>query len=247
MLVTKQGRWGEVTFFAKDEYVGRSLYNYGEYNPDETEKILELATIKNGVCLDIGANCGVITQALICDGFIVKAFEPQPEVFKVLEMNIAHSNKFCGYDDSLTNAYNCGLGAENTMAVMPKVHYSEKGNFGGMSIGSRSLMGTINVLVQTLDSFNFKHIGFIKLDVEGYELQVLQGGTKTILRDKPIMYIEDDRSEKSWELREYIKQLGYSIEEHKPTLYREKNFFGLKKNIWTPHNFASHNLICIPL
>jgi hypothetical protein len=98
--------------------------------------------------------------------------------------------------------------------------------------------------VHTLDSYSLD-CGFMKIDVEGYELEVLRGAVQTIERCKPIMYIEDDRQNKSSALRTFIRELGYSIEEHKPTLYRENNFFGLKKNIWD-RNYASHNLICRP-
>lgn len=228
-----KGRWGEVWFYGKDEYVGRSLYHYGEYNPDETEMILSLAS-KHELCLDIGANFGVIGQALEANGFEVISFEPQPDVYRVLLKNV---RGVC---------YNCGLGATSGVGKMPKIMTGDRANYGGQSIGSRSVLGTIDVAIETLDSFGYNDVGFIKIDVEGFEEQVLRGGRDTIARCKPIMYIEDDRAEKSASLRAHIMSLGYKIEEHRPTLYRENNFFGLKKNIWAPYNFASHNLICRP-
>jgi FkbM family methyltransferase len=225
------GRWGPCKFLAKDEYVGRSMYYYGEYNPDETEKILGLA---KGLCLDIGANIGVISQALLVSGFDVIAFEPQPELFKLLE-----------YNCSKATCINAAVGDKSGTAHMPKVHYSAKGNFGGLGIGTPSIYGNITVPVNTIDSMKLD-VGFMKIDVEGYEYEVLCGATETINRCKPIMYIEDDRGDKSRALRQKIEQLGYEIEEHQPPLYRENNFFGLKKNVWD-RNYASHNLIAKPL
>lgn len=225
-----EGRWGRVKFFLKDEYVGRSLYNYGEYGPDETEKIIALA---DGLCLDIGANIGCISQALVVSGMPVIAFEPQPEVFKVLDENV------------VCEKYNVALGGEIGVAKMPKVYYSAKGNFGGLGIGAKSIYGSYDVPVRTLDSFELQDVGFMKIDVEGFELEVLRGGRETINRCKPIMYIEDDRIDKRKALRAAIVELGYTIEEHYPALYRENNFFGLKKNIWDME-YASHNLICMP-
>lgn len=233
MHKTVKSRWGDCTYFKKDEYVGKSIHNYGEYGPDETEKVLDLA-IKGKLCLDIGANIGVIAMALKHEGFDVVAFEPQPEVFKLLKKNVGD------------NVHNVALGDAPGMAPMPKVYYSDKGNFGGLGIGTKSIYGDYQVPVATLDSFGFTNVGFIKMDVEGYEKMVLVGGRETILREKPIMYIEDDRAEKSVALQAYIRELGYTIESHKPMLYRENNFFGLKKNVWAPYNFASHNLICMP-
>lgn len=225
-----EGRWGRVKFFLKDEYVGRSLYNYGEYGPDETEKIIALA---DGLCLDIGANIGCISQALVVSGMRVIAFEPQPEVFKLLDENV------------VCEKYNVALGGEIGVAKMPKVYYSAKGNFGGLGIGAKSIYGSYDVPVRTLDSFELQDVGFMKIDVEGFELEVLRGGRETINRCKPIMYIEDDRIDKRKALRAAIVELGYTIEEHYPALYRQNNFFGLKKNIWDME-YASHNLICMP-
>lgn len=225
------GRWGHCKFFGKDEYVGRSMYNYGEYGPDETEMILKLA---RGHCLDIGANIGCISQALLAEGFKVTAFEPQPQVYALTKENCPEAT-----------VYNVALGGVSGVAEMPIVSYSEKGNFGGLGIGMTALRGKYLVPVHTLDSYGFDDVGFMKIDVESYELEVLQGAEETIARCRPVMYIEDDRSDKSRALRQHIEGLRYSIEEHKPTLYRENNFFGLKRNIWD-RNYASHNLICLP-
>jgi FkbM family methyltransferase len=225
------GRWGPCRFFGKDEYVGRSIFSYGEYNPDETEMILTLAT---GRCLDIGANIGCITQALTHEGFVVDAFEPQPELFELLQYNARDAT-----------CHNTAVGNEAGLATMPKVQYSAKGNFGGLGLFESSIYGTIKVPVCTIDSLGYNDVGFIKIDVEGFEYEVLLGAKATIERCRPIMYIEDDRTDKSYRLRETIKSMGYTLDEHKPALYREQNFFGLKKNIWD-RNYASHNIICRP-
>lgn len=249
MYKSVEGRWGKCKFLSKDEYVGRSMYYYGEYNPDETEMILDLAftdqDLENTVCLDIGANIGVISQALLATGAIVHAFEPQPELFKLLNENCANAAPIDTYNSSRYTIYNTAVGAEEGAASMPKVHYSSKGNFGGLGIGTPSIYGNINVSVITIDSLGLEKVDFIKIDVEGYEYEVLCGMENTIQMYMPIMYIEDDRGDKSRALRQKIMSMGYEIEEHQPTLYRENNFFGLKKNVWDK-NYASHNLICRP-
>ena len=241
MYKTINGRWGPVKFLLKDEYVGKSLYWYGEYNPDETEMILSLAP-HGRLCLDIGANIGVISQALVACEYDVEAFEPQPELAKLVSENLGMlpHRKLGEY-----SVYNIALGAVDGVAKMPKVQYAAKGNFGGLGIGDKSIYGSYDVPVNTLDSFAYENVGFIKIDVEGYEYEVLCGAQETIARCKPIMYIEDDRVEKSRALRKMIDLLGYDIEDHRPTLYREKNFFGLQRNVWDK-NYASHNLICRP-
>lgn len=226
-----EGRWGKIYYEGKDEYVGKSLHNYGEYNPDETEMIISLA---KGLCLDIGANFGVMTQALEANGFKCIAFEPQPYVYKILEKNVS-------------KCYNIALGDTVGIAKMPKIFDGDRANYGGNGILDHNILQpTIDINVDTLDNFYFQDVGFMKIDVEGFEEKVLRGGVETIKRCKPTMYIEDDRREKSASLREFITSLGYSIKEHYPPLYRENNFFGLKKNVWDK-NYASHNIICEPI
>lgn len=226
-----EGRWGRTYFIGKDEYVGRSLASYGEYNPDETEKILHLAT---GRCLDIGANFGVIGQALEGRGLVVESFEPQPDLVKhILTKNVKG------------RVHNTAVGSSEGWAEMPKISFGDKANYGGMGIGFRSVLGTIRVPVTTIDSFGWDDVGFMKIDVEGFEEEVLRGATETIKRCRPIMYIEDDRVEKSATLRAYITSLGYSIEEHKPALFRPDNYFNNNVNVWGVA-YESHNLICLP-
>lgn len=254
MFGEKIGRWGPVKYLLKDEYVGRSIHAYGEYNPDETEMILTLASEGDGMCLDIGANIGCISQALISAGYDVAAFEPQPKIFEICAYNIASAFKARHGDDyglatQQYEVFNCALGNTQEWLPMPRVHYSEKGNFGGLGIGSKSTLGTIDVQCFRLDDYYHtdRKIGFIKIDVEGFELETLRGAYRTIMRERPILYIEDDRIEKSIALRSFIREeLKYSIQDHQPTLFREDNFFKNKKNIWNKL-YASHNIICRPL
>lgn len=237
MYKTIEGRWGPIKFLLTDQYVGKSLYYYGEYNPDETEMIRSLA---KGTCLDVGANMGVITQALLVAGHKVIAFEPQPLICDILREN-------CAFTESTQyTVHNTAVGALCGTAEMPKVQYAAKNNFGGLGIGDKSIYGNITVPLITIDSLNLSDVGFIKIDVEGFEYEVLVGAAETIKRCKPVLYIEDDRVNKRERLRKQIYAMGYSIAEHKPTLYREENWFNHRKNVWDK-NYASHNLICKPV
>lgn len=229
-----EGRWGKVHFFDQDEYIGKSMFHYGEYNPDETEFIISLAEKagKDKLVLDIGANIGAIAQALAWSGFNVVAFEPQPEVFEVLQQN------FKG------KSHNVALGEKRGTTVMPKLVYSERNNFGGISCGTISKSrGGISVPVERIDDYKFENVGLMKIDVEGYEELVLRGAVDTIKRCSPILYLEDDRKEKSDSLHAFLSELGYRWEEHNPPLYRAQNFFGKGENIWG-RNFVSKNIVC---
>lgn len=226
-----QGRFGEIWFYGKDEYVGKSLYNYGEFSGEECEIINSLAA---GTCLDIGANVGVIAQMLQYYRRKCIAFEPQPEIYKILTRN------FNG------TSYNAALGSTKSTAEMPRLRYGTRANYGGISLNTRSPLGSYTVPVITLDSLSIPDVGFIKIDVEGWEEEVLKGAVATINKYKPILYIEDDRQDKSTSLRKFITNLGYSIGEV-VLLYIGKITSLVKKvNVWNK-NYVSHNIICRPL
>lgn len=230
------GRWGRSHYFAQDHYIGQSLQHYGEYNPDETEFIIALAEKagRDKMVLDIGANIGVIAQALEKSGFKVEAFEPQPEVHALLKKN------FSGV------THNIALGEAEGVTVMPNLDYDAPNNFGGISCGTISQQrGGIKIPVKTLDSFNFSNIGLMKIDVEGYEERVLRGAVDTIRRCKPILYLEDDRKDKSEGLHAFLKELGYAWERHTPPLFRKTNFFNKPESIWDKA-YVSINIVCYP-
>lgn len=230
-IQTVEGRYGPCSFIKGDEYLGRSVFSYGEYNKEECEHIVSLANERpNELVLDIGANIGNVSQALVHAGHKVLAFEPQPEVYNVLCMNI-----------NPDNCLNIGLGDFDSDMFMPAADYSRKGNFGGISIGGNS---GITVKVKTLDSLNLENIGVMKIDVEGFEEKVLRGATKTIDRCKPIIYLEADRHDKLISLRAFLISIGYTdIKPHNPPLFSKDNFFKNTKNIWGI-NYVSQNWEC---
>lgn len=228
-----EGRFGKVYYYKNDIFVGKSFHHYGEFSGEECEKILELSG--DGLCLDIGANIGAIAQMLEFHNKPVVAFEPQKEIYNLLVKNFKGTS------------HNVALGNYNGTAIMPRVSYGNKGNYGGLSLGTSSVLGKVEVPVHKLDDYLFdKPISFIKIDVEGYEQQVLMGGTKTIMEHRPIMYIEDDRPEKSASLHRYLKELNYSQEMHVTPLFRKNNYFKNPELIWDKY-YVSYNLICRPL
>ena len=84
----------------------------------------------------------------------------------------------------------------------------------------------------------------MKIDVEGMELYVLQGGTATIRKSRPVIYCENDRVEKSENLIEYLWELDYKLYWHIAPLYNPNNYFGYASNVYG--NVCAFNMLCIP-
>ena len=118
-------------------------------------------------------------------------------------------------------------------------------NLGGFPLGSLKGEGEF-VQIITLDQMigQIKRVGLLKADVEGWERDVLLGSQKIIARDRPIIYVENDRTDKSAELISLIMGMNYHLWWHIVPLYRVDNFANTSSNIFG--KVGSFNMLCIP-
>ena len=84
---------------------------------------------------------------------------------------------------------------------------NKKKNMGGIGIVKNNGCEKINV--KNLDSYKFKDIGLIKIDVEGYELNVFKGGIKTLKKWKPIILFEEHNINSK--VFKFLRSLNYEI------------------------------------
>jgi FkbM family methyltransferase len=115
----------------------------------------------------------------------VHSFEPFLDNLKLLEKNTSSfGEKSIIYKIALSNKD----------GEMP-LYNSQRANNGGFSLHSYSngvsYMVKDSISVKTLDSYNLNNITMIKIDVENHENEVLDGARETILRNKPIIFIEN--------------------------------------------------------
>src|SRR5262249_54417426 len=141
--------------------------------------------------LEVGANIGVFTVPLarfVHPGRVI-AFEPQRIMYQILCGNLALN----AIDNVV--AHNSAAGRSTGSITVPSVDYTKLGNFGAVSLtGSRQ--GDIVPLV-TIDSLVLPSCHLIKIDVQGMELDVLEGATSTLQQFRPLLYVENDQPEKS--------------------------------------------------
>ena len=231
-------RHGWMLYNVNDLVVGRSLDLYGEYSEGEVEVFRQLVQ-EGHVVLDVGANLGAHTlffATTVGRKGAVLAFEPQRLLFQTLCANMALN--------SLTNVFchHLAVGAEHGTATVPPLDAYSTQNFGRMSLLESTVGASIEKI--TLDSLNLPRCNFLKIDVEGMELDVLRGARQTIERHKPILYVEDDRPDHSAELSRYIDALGYRIYRHLPPYFNPHNWFQNPENVFD--RYISNNLLCIP-
>ena len=144
----------------------------------------------NQVVLDIGANIGItvlnIAKKLKGTGKVI-AFEPDPLNFKQLKKNISLNN-FKNIE-----LQNIGLGAEKSIQ---KLHTPTNSNRGGNRINNGASDKYTLVQIETLNSFAEINLGskvdLVKIDVEGFEYKVLDGGRRFLKTHQPILFIELD-------------------------------------------------------
>ena len=234
-----RGRDGFFLYNRNDVYVGRSLEKYGEYSALELALLTRLCG-RGDVVLEVGANIGAHTVSLakhVGASGRVLAFEPQRLIFQTLCANVALN--------SLANVecYWAAVGNAGGRRAIPELDPFRKNNFGGLSLPDARR--GLQVECVKLDRFlSLPRVTLVKVDVEGMETEVLRGGRRLIGKFRPILYVENDRMERSKTLMRLIDRLGYRMFWHLPPLFNPKNFKSERANIFP--GIVSMNMLCIP-
>ena len=158
-------------------------YKYAKYRSPELSLISNLVNSTQN-SIDIGANLGLFTFFMSRASKHVFAFEPNPYPLENLK----------GLVDSNVTVLPIALG-NNDGPVEIKIPHHRKGwSSNGASLASKEINDgkIINIQCRKLDSLNIENIGLIKIDVEGFEIEVIKGAKDTILKNKPIMIIENE-------------------------------------------------------
>jgi FkbM family methyltransferase len=237
-LCIKKCRHGLMMFYTNDTFIGRSLDIYGEFSEGEMELFSQF--LRPGMSVvDAGANIGVHTiyfaKAVGATGQVL-AFEPQRALYQILCANLA-LNRIAN-----VVAVNAGLGAEAGTSLVPRIDYLRGGNFGGVVLG-KARNGE-EVPVKTLDSRGLNSCDLIKIDVEGMEQAVLEGAKTLLEQYKPLLYVENDRADKSKDLIEWLLAREYRLYWHRPRLFNPNNHFAATENVFG--NIVSGNMLCVP-
>jgi FkbM family methyltransferase len=167
----------------ENDALGITLERDGDFEPHFRQIVGNL--LKPGdVCIDLGANLGYHTVGMS------KLVGPRGTVIALEPLRIINQ-QLCGncFLNNLRNVItiHAAIGAENGCVEMDPINYDAAWvNIGATKVGK----GGDPVQVLPLDSLNCPDVRFIKVDVQGSELNFLLGAAKVLDNSRPILFME---------------------------------------------------------
>ena len=145
------------------------------------------------VCLDIGSNIGQWTRPLSKIFQSVVCFEPNPNFRECFQKNIQEKNVLL-WPYGLSNK-----------------EHKAKQDFSSTILQQED--GPIDC--RTLDSFGLTNVDFVKIDVDGFEVPLLNGAKETLTENNPVINIEMKRDKRAGvvaKCESILHELGYKFE-----------------------------------
>ncbi|MDA8796842.1 FkbM family methyltransferase [Luminiphilus sp.] len=196
------------------DHVGNVISLFGLYEERELTCLAAhvFPGLQHGECLDIGANIGNHSRYFAKAFNHVHCFEVNPDVLAILRFN---TSKF------------------DNISIHPLAASSENGSLNFEiqrhgNVGASSVVNTGEVLVNpmTVDAvaidsvrqkLNICDVSFVKLDIEGHELEALKGMTEILADSSPVIAFECND-------RPYGMQMRNFLEENQYTYFYEMSF-----------------------
>jgi len=233
-----RARHGLVMYNRFDTYIGRSIENYGEFSEHEVNLFRQFLR-PNDTVIEVGSNYGAHTlpmAKLVGPRGFVHAVEAQRIVHQALCATIALNNL------ANVSCYQVAAADRPGHFFIPQFSYAEEQNYGGMEI-DRQTEGEKVRAVRLDDLIAVSALRLLKIDAEGMEQQVITGATRLIEQHRPVLYVENDRAEKSPMLVRAIAKLGYRLYWHIPPMFNPDNFAGNPENVFGA--ICSMNMLCL--
>lgn len=199
-------------FLNTKDLIGWNIFFFGEYERN-TNQLLKKYIKPDDVVLEAGANNGsetLLIAKLVGSG-MVHVFEPIPHVYKRLFTNMELNNVW-----DKVKLYDLALGDEDKVVqfnIMPPNFCNQ-----GMSskYGENDLTTKLDVKQKKVDTWvrenNIKRLNFIKMDIQGAEIDLLTGAEETIQRFKPVIFTEaSDSWNSTINLYNQLNKMGYKV------------------------------------
>lgn len=217
-------RYGQFHIIDADNTISHSLKEYGEWAQQKIDLLLHFIQAGDRVA-DVGAFIGThsraFSEAVGVEG-LVYAFEPRKEIAEILLENVELS------PIKNIKVFQYGLGDEHGEFEIAEELMNSNNNFGGFSLNTLHKLtedGT-GIHLCSLDELNIERLDFIKIDVEGMEIDVLLGGNATISRDRPIIFAEVNSLRGGVPLLQWCANHQYLMFCSLHPAYNQNNFAG---------------------
>ena len=209
-------RVGDYWLLESDKHQKGHIEKHGGYQQltkNRCYNVIKKVNKPTRVAIDAGANVGLWSKDL-CERFeVVFSIEPNPECIPVLEQNVAD------------NAYiiNCALGSKTGKGQLHTPFSTNRQGHIISDSGSSSMVESHyknfnqvkkhEVNVQTIDGLEIDNIDFIKIDTQGYELDILKGATQALKKSKPVICVECISSQMPdpTNILTYLHKFGYMV------------------------------------
>jgi FkbM family methyltransferase len=159
--------------------------------------------------IDIGCAAGAYAARMLLYSSRVIAFEPQPDAAKELRELFRHTSILTVEEVALSDT--AGTTVLRSPADRPMLSTIEDTN--ELAESKPDLVRSLRVDRKPLDAYNLTPVGFIKIDVEGHEINVLAGAVQTIRRERPALLIEIEQRHNPRSFSHIsgtLAELGYS-------------------------------------
>jgi FkbM family methyltransferase len=206
----------------------------GQYFEEEISLLPSLCS-KSKISIDIGANYGGYLHFLSPHSRSCIGFEPIPELTEILR---------CGFHNKNVEIISCALSNHSGLTSFRHALYhpgystmEPKNDLHG-KIRHAENLSYPEVVVKPLDFFQLENVGFIKIDVEGHEIEVLRGAQNTIQRNRPTLLIEIENRHRHNATEMVINDLAHL--EYMGYFYRNQKLEPIKNFDPTTHQNEKH-------
>lgn len=217
------GKWGEI-FYAHWDHPHEGEHEFTEALVDHLSRFIH----KGDLAIDIGAHSGDTALPMAAAAGpkgMVMAFEPNPVVFEILQVN-------CTLNDQIAEVVPFRYAVAEARQPA-KFHYTDDGfcNGGDMTkygVGANSNVAALDVRCMRLEDLlpEKRCVSFIKIDTEGSELNIIESIKNTLLYMRPVLQIEFWSfltADQKVELLDLVESLKYRLFVHRTSTILTKD------------------------
>ena len=237
--------WGKTIQVSADDNVGQQIATLGLYDLVVSETLWRLAE-EGETAIDVGANIGYTSFVLaerLKNGKLI-CFEPHPQVFQKLSDNIRALTEQGSKTEFDLHQQALGPQSDELPLYVPK-HFETHGGESSLAAPSHIEYDSnpIMVPVVTLDSqIQGQEIGVMKMDVEGFELDVLRGSTDSFDKKKIRDCVFEEHQPYPTPVAQWFESKGYQVYRMDRVLARPVLLppdSPIPRTKWTPTNYLA--------